>query len=187
MLYGSNLTELRKVAENGCGGAVYYDDLETIKQIIMNKSILGRRHIFIVPAGVKGLLSMLENDNARFIVLSPSSVVDPALRSRCAIVHMGGGQGLAVEMTEFDKVILAITKGRNQLDITNTIRDFCKRAYKDGVALKDLCQLVIDRFKDHKKIVEIVEMCADMEHKGRLSSRAILCYEGLFLRLWGII
>lgn len=87
---------------------------------------------------------------------------------------------------EFDKLIDIITTSRNQLDITKAIKTYCYNVFHVCIPLSQLCKLLIKKYISHKKIRDIVSICAEVEHNMIVGSRDILCYEQLFIKFWSV-
>jgi hypothetical protein len=88
---------------------------------------------------------------------------------------------------ELEKLLQIIAKGRNQLDITMAIKEYCYKVFHMCIQLSQLCKLVIKNYNTHVKIRDIVHVCAEADCNMMTGTRDILCYEQLFIKIWEIL
>ena len=75
----------------------------------------------------------------------------------------------------------------DQLELIKDTRDICYKLYHLCISLSHICKICIIHLENHKKIHDIVQICAKSEHKSTLSHKNILCYEQMFLNIAAII
>lgn len=88
---------------------------------------------------------------------------------------------------ELDKLITLMQKSRNQMDVSNAIKDYCYKVFHLCVPLSHLAKLICQKHIKHAKIVDIVSSCAQCECNMVTSTRDILCYEAILVNLWNIL
>jgi hypothetical protein len=183
LLYGSPVKVLRKaVGEMEC---LEMDDINEIKTIVANKSIGNGMHVFLIERGIERLKTLLDAPNCRFIILAQTiGHIEPALLSRCCMLRVMPPKRMKGIDPALEKLLGLIKSGKNQLEIVAGIREYC---YKTRLELKEVARQIIEICKDHKRICEIIEVCANAEHDAQLSYCPVLCYEKVFVGLWGVL
>lgn len=88
---------------------------------------------------------------------------------------------------ELEKLISLMQKSRNQIDVSNAIKDYCYKVFHLCVPLSHLAKLIIQKQAKHPKITQIVDACAKSESNMVTSTRDILCYEAILVNLWNIL
>lgn len=88
---------------------------------------------------------------------------------------------------ELDKLISLMQKSRNQMDVSNAIKDYCYKVFHLCVPLSHLAKLICQKHIKHSKIVDITSICAQCESNMVTSTRDILCYEAILVNLWNIL
>lgn len=88
---------------------------------------------------------------------------------------------------ELEKLISLMQKSRNQLDVSNAIKEYCYKVFHLCVPLPHIIKLICNKHSKHAKIVDIVTVCAQCEANMVTSTRDILCYEAVFVNLWNIL
>jgi hypothetical protein len=85
---------------------------------------------------------------------------------------------------ELYKLLDVINKSRNQLDISNAIKDYCYKIFHLCIPLAHLAKLIIRKCPKHP---ELIEACAQCDHDMSVGTRDILNYEQLFVKVWQIL
>lgn len=88
---------------------------------------------------------------------------------------------------ELEKLISLMQKSRNQMDVSNAIKDYCYKVFHLCVPLSHLIKLICQKHMKHAKTTEIIAICAQCEANMVTSTRDILCYEAMFVNLWNIL
>lgn len=213
ILYGNDIFYLTAYARALVTGHHHFEAQDdNIKDILMNKSLTGEKHIFILKTKVYKLKSLLEIDNARFIIISPTlSKIDSYTKSRCCLLRCAFDKDkvrqflenkYSVDYDDTKSIIsnlmpdrnpkyisdlhtLITTKHRTQLDLINAIKIYARTNLH--VPLPEICRLIIVHFASHKKIHDIVAICAEVDHQNSIGAQNILCYEAVFLKLFCLI
>ncbi len=162
------------------------------------------------------LKKLLDIPSSRFIIISKNSGnIDPTILSRSVMLNLAFNQNRVNEFTmrhydleynkekslicniantttpkyetELYKLLDIITKSRNQMDIVNAIKQYCYKTFHVCIPLSQIAKLIINKFATHVKIREIVKSCSEVDHRMTISTRDILCYEQIFLRLWDVL
>lgn len=79
--------------------------------------------------------------------------------------------------------INGLKKERSQLNLIMKVREMCYRLYHMNVPLHYICKFVLFMFKDFKRYVDLVMLCAESEHASLQITKGILIYENFFLKL----
>lgn len=83
-----------------------------------------------------------------------------------------------------DKLLNIITHEKKQLKVIMSIRDNVYKLYHIGLPLKDICKYIVNKYKNHTEILNIVKLAAECEHGVLQGSKELLYYEKLFLELY---
>jgi hypothetical protein len=83
-----------------------------------------------------------------------------------------------------DKLLNIITKEKKQLTIIMSIRENVYKLFHIGVPLKDICKYIIQKYSNHKDILNIVNIATECEHGVLQGSKELLYYEKLFLEIY---
>lgn len=83
-----------------------------------------------------------------------------------------------------DKLLSIITQEKKQLKVIMSIRDHVYKLFHIGVPLKDICKYIIQKYNNHKEILNIVRIATECEHGVLQGSKELLYYEKLFLELY---
>lgn len=106
--------------------------------------------------------------------------------SQSLISIIGNIKKLKYEV-ELEKLLEIIAKTKNQLDVTNAIRDYCYKIFHMCIPLAHICKCILKHYSNHKKFMDILKICADCEFQMVIGSRDILSYESLFIRIWTLM
>ena len=74
-------------------------------------------------------------------------------------------------------------KKADKLELVKETRELCYKLYHLCISLSHIAKICILHLEKHKKIHEIVKICAEAEHKSVISHKSILCYEQMFMRI----
>lgn len=74
-------------------------------------------------------------------------------------------------------------KKTDKLEIVKETRELCYKLYHLCISLSHISKICILHLNKHKKIDEIIHICAEAEHKSMISHKSILCYEQMFMKI----
>lgn len=83
-----------------------------------------------------------------------------------------------------DKLLNIITQEKKQLKVILSIREHVYKLFHIGIPLKDICKYIVEKYINHKNILNIVNIAAECEHGILQGSKELLYYEKLFLELY---
>lgn len=88
---------------------------------------------------------------------------------------------------ELEKLITLMQKSRNQMDVSNAIKDYCYKVFHLCIPLSHLVKLICQKHAKHAKATDIIAICSQCETNMVTSTRDILCYEATLVNLWNIL
>lgn len=83
-----------------------------------------------------------------------------------------------------DKLLNVITQEKKQLKIIMSIREHVYKLFHIGIPLRDICKYIIEKYRNHKEIFNILEIATECEHGVLQGSKELLYYEKLFLGIY---
>lgn len=78
-------------------------------------------------------------------------------------------------------------KKTDKLELIRETRELCYKLYHLCISLSHIAKICILHLEKHKKIHDIVHICAEAEHKSNISHKSILCYEQMFMKIAVIV